>query len=197
MTDEINDLNAQAVLAEFSALRTEALQAFSMQWNTIALQLTATSVVFSFSLTNHARTGFLLIIPVICYVLNGRYLRNERLILNIAAYIMAELSPRIPGGLGWESWLRQLPSPKQALRWLAHGPLIFSGISLIALAWVIPFIFSGDNISAFDRSLLAIVWVVGLSLTMLSTYMIKVIVGGDLPLRELARSLKPGRAGNE
>ena len=154
-----------------------------MQWNIVALQLTATSVVFSFALTNRSRTGFLLIIPVLSYVLNGRYLRSERVILMIATYIMTELSPRVPGGLGWESWLRSRPSPKQILRWSAHGPLIFSVISMLALAWVAPYVVLADNISVLDRCLLGIIWVLGLVLTALSLYTIKAILGERIPFR--------------
>ena len=71
------ELSAQTALAEFAALRAEVLQAFSTQWNILALQLTATAVLFSFSLTSRTRTGFLLIVPIVSYVLNGRYLRGE------------------------------------------------------------------------------------------------------------------------
>jgi hypothetical protein len=51
------ELSAQAALAEFTALRAEIFQVFSMQWNIVALQLTATAVLFSFALTNHSRTA--------------------------------------------------------------------------------------------------------------------------------------------
>jgi hypothetical protein len=128
------ELSAQAALAEFAALRSEVLQAFSMQWNTIALQLTVTGVLFSFSLTSRARTGFLLIVPMVSFILNGRCLRSERLILTVAVYIMNELSPRVPGGLRWEEWIRSRSSPNRYLRWFAHGPLIFSVISIVCIS---------------------------------------------------------------
>jgi len=191
MTDH---LAAQGALAEFTALRSEALQAFSTQWNTVALQLTATSVVFSFALTNRSRTGFLLIIPVVCYVLNGRYLRAERLVQLMGNYIMADLSPRVNGGLRWEYWLRDRPSPKQILRWSAHGPLIFSAISIFALVWVVPYMLSARSLSTFNRVLLELIWITGLALTLLSTYMIKVVFIGNLPLRELVRFLQKGES---
>ena len=177
MTASDKELSAQAALAEFAALRSEVLQAFSMQWNTVALQLTTTGVLVSFSLTSHTRTGFLLIVPVISYILNGRYLRSERLILTAATYIMSELSPRVPGGLKWEEWLRRRPNPNQYLRWLAHGPPIFSAISLIALIWLIPYIFSIGKMSGFDRTMLILVWVFDFSLIAVSFYTTKVILG--------------------
>jgi hypothetical protein len=181
------ELSAQAALVEFTALRSEVLQAFSMQWNTIALQLTTTGVLVSFSLSSHTRTGFLLIVPVVSYILNGRYLRSERLVLTAATYIMSELSPRVPGGLRWEEWLRSRPSPNHYLRWLAHGPLIFSIISMVALAWVFPYVFSTNTISAFDRTMLIFVWMLDSSLIASSIYTIKVVLGINFPLRQGGR----------
>jgi hypothetical protein len=190
-----DDLAAQGALAEFTTLRTEALQAFSTQSNIVALQLTATSVVFSFALTNRSRTGFLLIIPVVCYVLNGRYLRAERLVRLIGEYIMADLSPRVNGGLRWEFWLRGKPSPKQVLRWSAHGPLIFSAISIFALIWLAPYMLSAHNISSFNRVLLELIWISGLALTLLSIYMIKVVFIGSLSVRGLIKFFQKGESG--
>jgi hypothetical protein len=176
--------STEGALAEFSALRNEALQAFSMQWNTVALQLTATSVVFSFALTNRARNGFLLIIPVVAYILNGRYLRSQRTIRLISSYIVGDLSPRVPGGLNWEAWLRSRPSPRPLVRWSAHGPLIFSVISIVSLVWVAPYILSANKVSTLDRYLLAIIWILGLTLTSLSLYTIKIVFTEDRPLRD-------------
>jgi hypothetical protein len=177
------ELSAQSALAEFAALRNEALQAFSMQWNIIALQLTATSVLVSFSLTNRSRTGFLLIIPIVSYILNGRYLRSERLVVLIATYIMSDLSPRVPGGLKWEEWLRGRSSPNQILRWFAHGPLVFSVISIITLAWTVPYILHAAKLSTADRWMLGTVWLLDLALTIISIFTIGVIYGARFKKR--------------
>jgi hypothetical protein len=185
-TAKDKELSAQAALAEFSALRTEALQAFSMQWNIIALQLTATSVLVSFSLTDRSRTAFLLIIPIVSYVLNGRYLRSERLIVEIAAYIMEELSLRVPGGLGWESRIRKRSSPDQILRWFAHGPLIFSVISIVTLTWTVPYILYAKELSTANRWMLGIVGMLDLTLTLISIYTIKIVYGARF--KERSRS---------
>ena len=171
------ELSAQAALAEFAALRSEALQAFSMQWNIIALQLTATSVLVSFSLTSSSRTGFLLIIPVVSYILNGRYLRSERLVVLIASYTMNDLSPRVPGGLGWEKWLRDRSGQNQVLRWFAHGPLVFSVISILTLAWTVPYILHADKLSETDRWMLGTAWLLDLALTAISIFTIGVVYG--------------------
>lgn len=179
------ELSVQVALAEFTALRAEVLQAFSMQWNVIALQLTATGVLFSFSLTNRTRTGFLLIVPIVSYVLNGIYLRSEHLITQVADYVMRELSPSALGGLGWEKWLRDDPSRhKQYTKWFAHGPLIFAIISMVALAWVAPYTFSANGMPAVDRFMLIIVWVLDFSLTTVSIYAIKVVFKIHFPRRQ-------------
>ncbi len=154
----VQEMSVQADLAEFTALRTESLQATSTQWNIVALQLTATGVLFSFALTNHSRTGFLLIVPIVSYVLSGRYIRNERIFILIGIYIRTDLSRRVPGGLNWEKWYKKFPDPTQTLRSLAYGPSVFSGISFVALVWVVPYIWSANKISAFNRSMLWTVW---------------------------------------
>jgi hypothetical protein len=171
------ELSIQAALAEFTELRAEVLHAFSMQWNIVALQLTATSVLFSFALTNHSRTGFLLIVPIVCYVLSGRYLRTSRVIILIGTYIRTELSPRVPGGLNWEGWIGKRPNPGRFIRWLAHGPLVFSAISLAALAWLVPYVLFANDISTFSRWMLGIVWFLDLAATLVSVYMVKVTLG--------------------
>jgi hypothetical protein len=74
---DIEERALQVSLAEFSALRDEILQRVSNQWVIYALQLTASGVVISFSLTNRDRTGFLLIIPVMAYALLGQYVANH------------------------------------------------------------------------------------------------------------------------
>jgi hypothetical protein len=164
------ELYEQAALAEFAALRTEALQALSMEWNIIALQLTATGVLFSFALTNHSRTGFLLIVPVVSYVLSGRYLRNDRAFILIGVYIKTDLSIRVPG-LNFECWYKSFPdpNPSRTLQKLAYGPAVFSGISIVALTWLIPYIFYPKNhISSFSGWMLGIAWVLDVAATLIS-----------------------------
>jgi hypothetical protein len=170
------ELSAQAALAEFAALRTEVLQAFSTQWNILALQLTATAVLFSFSLTSHTRTGFLLIVPIVSYILNGRYLRGERLILLASRYIMTEISPRVHGGLNWENWMEsRAKGPYNYILWIAYGPSVFALISMVALAWVGPYVFHASSMPVVDNSILEIIWVLDLLLTLVSIYSIWVV----------------------
>lgn len=180
---KVTEHSVQARLAEFAALRSEALQSFSMQWNAVALQLTATGVLVSFSLTDRSRTGFLLIVPIVSYVLNGRYLRSEYNISLIATYIMTDLSPRVPGGLGWEKWLRDPSRRHQIIRWVAPGQLLFSAISVFALVWVVPYIMFESRISRLDRWMLGVAWVLDFGLTIVSLYTIKIVFGLTLRRR--------------
>jgi hypothetical protein len=162
------ELSVQAALAEFAALKAEQLQAYSTEWNIIALQLTATAVLFSFSLTSHSRTGFLLIVPIVSYVLSGRYLRSDRVLILIGIYIRTDLSCRVPGGLKYEEWWKERRNPTGTLQSFAHGPSVFSGISIVALVWVAPYVFSANKISGFSRSILEVVWALDLIATVIS-----------------------------
>jgi hypothetical protein len=157
----------QVALAEFTALRTEALQALSMEWNIIALQLTATGVLFSFALTNNSRTGFLLIVPIVSFVLSGRYLRNDRAFVLIGIYIKTDLSRRLPE-LNWEKWYKEFPNPIPTLQSIAYGPSFFPVISIVALIWVFPYIRSAKHISEFTSWMLRIVWLLDLTVTIIS-----------------------------
>jgi hypothetical protein len=163
------ELSVQAALAEFTALRTEALQSISMEWTIIAFQLTATGVLFSFALTGH-RTGFLLIVPIVSYVLSGRYLRSEASFILIGKYIRTDLSSRVLDGLNWEKWYKEVPIPKptKALQSLAYGPPAFSVISIVSLVWLVPYISSANKVSAFSRSMLRIAWGLDTTATVIS-----------------------------
>jgi len=177
------EANHDGPLAEFAALRAEILQSFQAQWNSFALQLTATAVIFSFSLSNTSRTGFLLILPVITYALSRQYQSNTAGIQRIAKYIMEELSPRVPGGLRWEEWLRQyLSSGGQRsgrlggrLRIGLHLPFpsIFPMVSMAAIAWTVPYILFSNHVSDLGRGFLIVICLVDSWLTGVSFYSIK------------------------
>jgi hypothetical protein len=180
--------STEVLLAEFSALRNETLQRISLQWNIYAAQLAVGGVVFSFALTSPSRTGFLLIIPIIAYALFGQYMGNLRVIISIGTYIRKELSPRVPGGLGWEEWYLKRPSEGLHLRLLSPQPIVFPGVSLIALVWVVPYILFGKNISLIDRCALWVIWTVGLTATLAALYALAHLMSGWRPsnlMREL------------
>jgi hypothetical protein len=164
------ELSEQAAIAEFTALRNESLQAISTEWNIVAFQLTATAALFSFALTSKSRTGFLLIVPLVSYVLSARYLRRDKTLIQIGRYIEYKLSDRVSGGLKWEEWWKTHPSPTEKLQSFAHGPSTFPIISVVALGWVGPFILHAKHISTTDRSMLGIVWVLDVAATVIAVY---------------------------
>ena len=189
------DPSVQAALAEFTALRAEALQAFSMEWNIIALQITATGVLFSFALTNSSRTGFLLIVPIVSFALSGRYLRNDRIFLLIGIYIRTDLNSRLGGGLKWEEWYTKFPNPVRTLHSIAYGPAVFSGISIVALVWVFPYVWSVKHISAFNSRMLEIIYVLDVVATIIS--IVTIVVTLTAIRNEEKRRLEKADAGTE
>src|SRR6266545_3786053 len=123
------EIAQEVLLAEFSALRDEIIQLEQWQSNVFALQLTAVAAIFSFSLSSHSRTGFLLILPVLSYALTRRYLEIEAGIYRISDYIIEELSPKTNGGLGWEEWNRERMDSTSSqwpkiTRWISPVPFV-------------------------------------------------------------------------
>jgi hypothetical protein len=162
------------VLAEFAALRAEILQTLSQQWLILAFDLTAAGAIFSLALARH-NTGLLLVIPVVTYSLVNQYLRNFKMLLRLGKYIQEQLSEKVNGRLGWEEWLRARLVPiggqnpfQQLLGSLSPLPLIFLGISTVALAWVITYLVSTHNLSTSSRSLLWVLCVLCAILTAMS-----------------------------
>jgi hypothetical protein len=174
--------SAEAVLAEYSALRAEIIQMEQTQSNIFALQLTAAAVIFSFSLSNASRTGFLLILPVVSYALSRRYLLTNEVMKRLSDYITEQLSPKVQGGFSWEEWNRRQASNRRAFgrfrlivyasRWLGPVPLIFVWISIAALVWVAPYILFHHGLSPLDRFALSMVWLIGLTFTLLTLFVL-------------------------
>lgn len=166
-------------LAEFAALRAEMLQGFQMQWNSFALQLTATAVIFSFSLSNTSRTGFLLILPVITYALSSQYQGNYVSMYKIATYIMEELSPKVPGGLRWEEWQRQYAfsrsGPVGRLSTYVSFAWIFPMVSITAIVWSAPYILFDSHLSGLNRGFLIVIWILDFAITTRAIYSIKLV----------------------
>jgi hypothetical protein len=162
----------EVLLAEFTALKAEIRQGIQMQWNAIALQLTATAVVFSFSLSASSRVGFLLILPGVSAALGSQYLRVALNLQYLGSYIMRELSPKVSNGLNWELWRRR-QSPvdyKGLFGFSVPLPLVFPAVSLAALAWTLPYIVSSSNISTLNRYLLGAIWGFDLIVNVLLAY---------------------------
>jgi hypothetical protein len=171
----------EVLLAEYSALRNEIILLFQMQSNVFALQLTATAAIFSFSLSSHSRTAFLLILPLLTYALTRRYQETTAGIVRISTYIAQELSPQVQGGFAWEEWNRKLMRSNRAalfpryykiIDWINPIPLVFPWSSMAAVAWVAGYIWFHHNVSGLNRSMLTIIWLLDFMLTLLTLYII-------------------------
>jgi hypothetical protein len=132
---------ADGPLAEFAALRNEILQLNQQQNQMLALQLTIAGAVFGIAISHADLAAILMIVPAVSHSPCARYLMNVISITEIARYIRDELANRVPGGLGWESWM--LSNSRESMNYsLVLIPLLFTfpGVS-IALSWVLPYIY--------------------------------------------------------
>lgn len=120
----------------------------------------------------------MLIIPVSTFMLCARYVDQIYGIQNAARYIREVLDPHVPGGLGWEAWIREKGDRSKAAQF-SHARRItalivtFPAIAVGALAWSGPDVFSLAHRFAWDvRSALIVTWVLGLAATVGATQMI-------------------------
>lgn len=172
------DAGHDGPLAEFSSLRQEIDELKRTQFQILALQLTAAGAVFGFVLSVASKSPLLLVLPVSSYLLCGRYVSEHFGTLLAAHYIRAELSPRVPGGLRWEAWLRSDHQfkhvlPRRAL--VSTLPLLlgFPGTGALALAWSFePIYMPVDGIWNSGRGGLVAVWLVGLAATGISAWLL-------------------------
>ncbi len=142
MTETDQDAYTGA-LAEYSALRSEITTRINLQHQVLALHMTAVSVVFSVALSGKDRWSVLLVIPFISYASSEILASLFRTVEGIAKYIDEELSPKVPGGLGWESWLIQ-QKPDSEVRRMTHPYyLLFPGISIVSLVAIGPLAWTG------------------------------------------------------
>jgi hypothetical protein len=158
-------------LAEFVALRQEIERRSVIQHNTIILQVTLSGAVFAFALSAPGRTPVIAIVPVVSYMLWGRYLSNYTGSTRAATYIRERLSSRIPGGLGWEEWLLETakePTPVRQATWLHSFLVAFPGTSILALLWILLYVITSEEPTTLARSGLVIGEVIGCVLTFLT-----------------------------
>jgi hypothetical protein len=166
--------SSEGALAEFDALRQEILQRQGTQHQVLALQLTIAGAVFSFALTGHARSGFLLIIPLSSYMLCSRFVEDHVGIRHIGRYIRESLSPRVPGGLNWESWVARNPVTfgVPGLAWGYAYLVTYPGVALLALAAGSESFLAADHRRAPILVALALVWTLDLAITVLSAVLL-------------------------
>jgi hypothetical protein len=161
-------------LAEFVALRAEIERRATIQWHVLALQIAVAGAVFGFALAGPRREVLLLAIPVATYMTFGHYIAQIRIIDLISRYIQTDLSPRVPGGLRWESW-QQDNSSQMGLGLLAKAHfqgVIFPGVSALAVCAFL--ITAAQNDLAAGRSWLTVSGVI--AVVLLDGLLIAVIV---------------------
>ena len=160
-------------LAEFSALKQEALQRQGQQHNIFVLQVTISGAVFSFSLSAVNRAPFLLAIPFITYALAARYYSHHLAIFRISEYVENHLDSQIPGGLSWTAWRRN--SLKRTTMLSLANPLavVFPGISLGAIIWSGSYIVASSQRSVVDRIGLGVILIFGAVFTALAAYIVR------------------------
>jgi hypothetical protein len=187
-------------LAEFVALRQEIERRNLVQHALFVFQLTASGAIISFALAGSGHTEFLLIIPISTYMLCARYVEQQYGIQRVARYIKDELSPRIPGGLGWETW--QLANSRfvrgSTIRRINALMIMFPAIGLCAVVWTTGTVFGNVlRLNAAQRVGVVSVWLLGVAAIVMSVQMIWTMVRhplGDMVLPPLypLPSVDPG-----
>jgi hypothetical protein len=124
----------EGLVAEFASLREEIIARQGHQVTLFSLQLTLTGAILGYALSGPNRSLVLLVIPFSSFVLFGRYVASSLAGANIGRYIREELSPRVPGRLGWEQWIRDRGSHGYTM-FFGFNPLLvaFPGVAVFAL----------------------------------------------------------------
>lgn len=162
-------------LAEYSALRAEIIHLMDQQWKVTAFLITTSGAVFGFAFTSAARMPLLLIIPFSSNILAARWIGCQQLVERISRYITTELDPHVPGGIGYEKWLRDVPVEPFGIRrlvgYVLRSPMVvvFPALAVLALtsvAWWYSFSGLAWTDPAVVPGLAA--WAAGTILTLLS-----------------------------
>jgi len=164
-------------LAEFAALRDEIQERVKAQQQILTLQLTISGGVFGFAISQPGMTALLLIVPFSSYLLCGRLVAQHFGTVRVAQYIAEELDGRVPGGLGWEKWLRERPRSPHVLGFALPHLLTFVAASLRALAWAAGYVFLRGDVAIAQRAGLVTIWLLGLATTALSTTLVMQMAG--------------------
>jgi hypothetical protein len=160
-------------LAEFTALRLEIDKLNELLWKVMSFQLTTAGATFGFSLSSVGRAPFLLIVPFSSYILMARWALYRQLVSGVTNYITNELSPRVPGGLHWERWIRESRGQfwVRHMLWIDPVKLMFPGVSFLAVTTVAGWLVIFHNWTSRGIALgtgLALVTAVGFALSVSS-----------------------------
>jgi hypothetical protein len=176
-------------LAEFASLRASIGDRIKAAHQFLALQLTLCGAIFAFAISQPAMIALLLVVPFTSYMLCGRHVAQYLGARLEAQYIREELSPRVPGGLGWEAWENEHRRDYEMLGSTVPLFITFVGSSLFASAWVGAFVW-GHAVRApsLQELALVLVWLAGLAAAALSTFLLVRIarkgIRGDERLRQ-------------
>lgn len=154
-------------IAEFNALRQEIVTRVPLQHQVFVLQLTTTGAVFGLVLSEWSLVPILFILPITSYLFAASHYDTHRVITQIAAYINTQLDGKVPGGLGWESWVRKDNEGVHKFEFVHPFLLAFPGPSVLALGVVAPYTFGSDE-SGFVYWSFVSAWVAGIVLAVAS-----------------------------
>lgn len=166
-------------LAEFAALRLEIDGRVKAQHQILTLQITAVAAVFGFVVSRPNMTPLLLGIPIFSYLFCSRLVSQHIATLVAAQYVREELSPRVPGGLGWEQWILRGGRRSRLQEPVLPLLLTFPAAGIGALVWSTWFMLTHDGPTAVAMVGFTIVFLVGLAATALSTVLILGIPDGS------------------
>lgn len=131
----MEEAEKEGALAEFVALRDEILDLGNKRQGLYLFQAAASGAVLSFCAADSSHYYAGLILPVLSLQFGSRYFSYGLHSVKIARYIRDILSPRVPGGLGWESWQSNLPSVNPWVGKYYHHLLVFLGPAIVG--WMI------------------------------------------------------------
>ncbi len=135
------------------------------------------ATIFGFAISQRGTGGLLLIVPFSSYLLCGRQVAQHFAGQRIAQYITNELSSRVPGGLGWEQWLRNRERPLHLFGSTLPLLLTYTGASVLALSWTFGVVFLRRGLPLDSRLGLATLWLLGFGAAVLSTRLVLQMAG--------------------
>ncbi|MDH3658646.1 MAG: hypothetical protein OEU92_01245 [Alphaproteobacteria bacterium] len=136
------DKGQDGALAEFVALRQEFEMRTRFAQQLFGLQITIAGAILGFVVAHPEMRGLLLAIPFASFILAGRYRAQYTSNALLGKYVREELSPRVTGGLNWETWLAKQRTQGRFLDWSREAWsiwAIFPGIgvaALVAAMWI-------------------------------------------------------------
>jgi hypothetical protein len=130
------------MLAEYTALRTEAERRATAQWGVFVLQLASAGSIASVAIAAAGNLALLLLIPLSSYLLGCRYILHDFHIKLIRRYFHESLTERLSGHLQWETWRNKELATATSRGWfsvtgwnLTHTTRLASeGVGFLALA---------------------------------------------------------------